>query len=53
MLGTVVGALVISFLKNGFNHAGQPQYVQEMVTGAIIVAAVALDRWRARMGTGG
>jgi ribose/xylose/arabinose/galactoside ABC-type transport system permease subunit len=27
---------------------GLPNWVQEIVTGAIIVAAVAIDRWRHR-----
>jgi ribose transport system permease protein len=46
VLGSVVGALVMAFLRNGSQQMGWPSHVQEMLIGAIIVAAVALDRWR-------
>ena len=44
--GTLVGALLMSTLANGCNLLGWPTYVQQILTGVIIVAAVALDRWR-------
>ena len=44
--GTLVGALLMSTLANGCNLVGWPPYVQQILTGVIIVAAVALDRWR-------
>ena len=44
--GTLVGALLMSTLANGCNLLGWPPYVQQILTGVIIVAAVALDRWR-------
>ena len=44
--GTLVGALLMSTLANGCNLIGWPPYVQQILTGVIIVAAVALDRWR-------
>jgi ribose transport system permease protein len=44
--GSMVGALVMAFLRNGSQQMGWPTYVQEILIGVIIVAAVALDRWR-------
>jgi ribose/xylose/arabinose/galactoside ABC-type transport system permease subunit len=44
--GSLVGAFLMSLLKNGCNLVGVPNYVQEMIVGAIIVVAVALDRYR-------
>jgi ribose transport system permease protein len=48
ILGSVIGAFVMAFLSNGCNLAGVPNYMQEIIIGAIIVAAVALDRLRHR-----
>jgi ribose/xylose/arabinose/galactoside ABC-type transport system permease subunit len=44
--GSLVGAFLMSVLANGCTLMGVPNYVQEIVIGAIIVAAVALDRVR-------
>jgi ribose transport system permease protein len=46
ILGSMVGALVMAFLRNGSQQMGWPSYVQEILIGVIIVVAVALDRWR-------
>jgi ribose transport system permease protein len=46
--GTVVGALVISLVRNGLNLFNVPSYWQDFVIGAVIVLAVMLDRWRKR-----
>jgi ribose transport system permease protein len=46
ILGAMIGAFLMSALANGCNLVGVPNYVQEILIGAIIVAAVALDRWR-------
>lgn len=46
--GTLVGALIMTVVDNGCTKLGMDNWVQELVTGAIIVAAVALDRLRAR-----
>ncbi|MCK6447451.1 MAG: ABC transporter permease [Planctomycetes bacterium] len=48
VLGTFVGALIMTVVDNGCTKLGLDNWVQEIATGAIIVAAVALDRWRAR-----
>jgi ribose transport system permease protein len=47
ILGSVIGALIMAFLRNGCQQMGWPNYIQEIIIGAIIVLAVALDRWRA------
>jgi ribose transport system permease protein len=46
ILGSMIGALMMAFLRNGCQQAGWHNYVQEIIIGAIIVVAVALDRWR-------
>jgi len=48
ILGSLVGAFVMSFLRNGCSWMGVPNYVQEIVIGAIIVLAVAFDQARQR-----
>jgi ribose transport system permease protein len=49
ILGSMIGALVMAFLRNGCQQMGWPNYIQEIIIGAIIVLAVALDRWRSRL----
>jgi len=49
ILGTLVGALLMSLVANGCTQLGLDNWIQECVTGAIIVAAVALDRLRQRV----
>ncbi|MEZ5978387.1 MAG: ABC transporter permease [Planctomycetota bacterium] len=44
--GTLVGALIMTVVANGCVKVGLSNWVQEIVTGAIIVGAVALDRSR-------
>lgn len=46
--GTLLGALIIETIGAGSRQVGLPNWVQEIVTGAIIVVAVALDRVRHR-----
>lgn len=46
IVGTLLGALIMTVVNNGCSKVGLDNWVQEIVTGAIIVAAVALDRWR-------
>jgi ribose/xylose/arabinose/galactoside ABC-type transport system permease subunit len=46
VLGTLIGCLIMSVLKNGCVHAGIPNASQDIIIGAIIVAAVTLDRFR-------
>lgn len=48
VLGTLVGAFIMTVIRAGTSQMGLPNWVQEIVTGAIIVVAVAIDRWRHR-----
>src|SRR5229473_6259830 len=50
IFGSMIGALIMAFLRNGCQQIGWHNYVQEIIIGALIVIAVAVDRWRsARM----
>lgn len=46
ILGSMVGALIMAFLRNGCQLMGWPNYIQEIIIGVIIVLAVAADRLR-------
>jgi len=46
ILGSLLGAFLMTVLANGCTLLGVPNYVQEMLVGAIIVAAVAVDQLR-------
>ncbi len=46
IFGTLLGALIMTVVDNGCTKLGLDNWVQEVATGGIIVAAVALDRWR-------
>jgi inositol transport system permease protein len=48
IIGTVIGALIFGVIISGFTFMKLDAYYQEMVKGAIIVAAVVLDQWRQR-----
>ncbi len=48
ILGTMIGVFIMSFLRNGCTMMGWPNYIQEIIIGVIIVAAVSLDRIRHR-----
>ncbi len=48
ILGSLVGALIVSVIRSGCAQMQMPNWVQEIITGAIIVVAVALDRRRHR-----
>jgi erythritol transport system permease protein len=42
--GTIIGALVIGFLANGLVIVGVSPFWQQVVTGAVIILAVAVDQ---------
>ncbi len=46
--GTIAGALIMTTIRSGCSQMGLPNWVQEIITGAIIVIAVSLDRLRHR-----
>lgn len=48
VLGSLIGALFMMTIRNGCSQMEWPNWVTEIVAGAIIVIAVALDRWRHR-----
>ena len=47
-LGTLVGALIMSILRSGCVMLSVPSYIQEIVIGSIIIAAVGVDRLKHR-----
>jgi ribose/xylose/arabinose/galactoside ABC-type transport system permease subunit len=48
ILGSLIGALIMTVVANGCTKMEFPNWVQEIVTGGIIIIAVALDRLRHR-----
>jgi ribose/xylose/arabinose/galactoside ABC-type transport system permease subunit len=44
--GTLIGALLLTVIKAGCTHLGMPNWIQEILTGVIIVVAMTLDRIR-------
>ena len=46
--GTVIGALILGVISSGFIFLGIDSYIQEIVKGGIIVAAVIADQYRKR-----
>ena len=46
ILGTIIGALIMTVVNNGCNKLGLSNWIQEIVTGVIIIAAVTLDQFR-------
>ncbi|MEN6310121.1 MAG: ABC transporter permease [Acidobacteriota bacterium] len=48
ILGSMIGVLIMSFLRNGCTMMGWPNYIQEIIIGVIIIVAVSLDHLRHR-----
>ena len=46
VLGTLIGAFIISVIQNGMNILGLESYTQQVVLGAVILGAVLLDKAR-------
>jgi ribose/xylose/arabinose/galactoside ABC-type transport system permease subunit len=46
VVGTLIGAAIMTVIQLGCTQKGLANWVQQIVTGIIIVAAVALDRFR-------
>lgn len=46
VLGSMIGALIMSILRNGSQQMGWPTYFQEIIIGLVIIVAVFLDRLR-------
>lgn len=50
ILGTLLGALIITVVQNVMNLNGIGSSLQAVIIGAIILVAVGIDRWRAELG---
>jgi ribose transport system permease protein len=48
ILGSMIGVFIMAFLRNGSTMMGWPNYIQEIIIGAIIIVAVSLDQIRHR-----
>lgn len=46
ILGSMIGALTMAFLRSGSQQVDWPNYMQEIIIGIIIILAVGLDKWR-------
>ena len=46
IFGTLIGAFIISVLQNGLNLTGVDSYSQQVILGAVILAAVLIDKIR-------
>jgi inositol transport system permease protein len=44
--GTGIGALILGVMASGFTFIGVDAYVQDIIKGLIIVAAVVIDQYR-------
>jgi len=46
IVGTVIGALVLTVIRNGLTILGVSTFFQQVIMGIIIVVVVAIDMWR-------
>jgi len=46
ILGAFAGVLIIAILQNGLAQIGVSEPVKRLITGAVIIVAVMIDRWR-------
>ncbi len=46
--GTLIGAVILGLIKSGFTFVGVDAYIQDIIKGIIIVAAVTIDMRRNR-----
>jgi ribose transport system permease protein len=53
ILGSLVGAFMMTYMRNRCDHLQWPSFVQQMIVGHIIIAAVAVDLWRQRRSSAG
>jgi ribose/xylose/arabinose/galactoside ABC-type transport system permease subunit len=49
--GSILGALLMVVIRTGCTHVGLPNWVQEILTGAIIIVATGVDSARQRRAT--
>jgi ribose transport system permease protein len=48
VFGALIGGFLMTVIKTGSTHLGLPNWVQQIITGGIIVTAGAIDRLRRR-----
>ncbi|MDP6182349.1 MAG: ABC transporter permease [Gammaproteobacteria bacterium] len=48
ILGAFAGVLIIAVLQNGLAQIGVSEPAKRLITGAVIIVAVLIDRWRAQ-----
>jgi fructose transport system permease protein len=48
ILGSLVGALIVGVFRNGLTLMGVPSVYQILVTGVLVILAVATDQWSRR-----
>ncbi|OZM73774.1 ABC transporter permease [Amycolatopsis antarctica] len=48
VIGTMMGALIVAVLRSGLTQIGVDALFQDVATGALVIAAVALDRFARR-----
>ncbi|MEO0384335.1 MAG: ABC transporter permease [Pseudomonadota bacterium] len=53
VIGTLLGAFIIGVLANGLILIGLSDFMRQMITGVVIVVAVVLDYYRARLAGNG
>ena len=53
IIATLIGAIIMTTLRNGLNILGVNSFWQYVVNGAIIIAAIAIDQYRRRRQQGG
>ena len=46
--GTLLGAVIIGVIRNGLNLLNVSSYLQQLILGAIIIAAVLFDSYKNR-----
>lgn len=52
IIGTLCGAAIMSVIKQGCSALGLANQLEDILLGAIIIAAVAVDQWRVRSQSG-
>ncbi|HEU4807330.1 MAG TPA: ABC transporter permease [Homoserinimonas sp.] len=50
--GVILGVLLLSLMTTGMNIAGLSEFMQQMLTGAVLIAAVLIDQFRGNSARG-
>ena len=48
ILGVIFGVILLAILSNGFDLTGVSSFIKMLVTGAIIILAIVVDKYRNR-----